>query len=460
MRPLLLLALLLAPLSARAAHELGLNIHQSDTVGPTVAHDAGLKWVRVDLNWSQFQPADAAPDFTVIDAAVNAAHNKGLSVLATIGYTPAWASASNSDPSTHDNDIPVAGKYEAFVTLAVNHFKDRVTYFELWNEPNLSQFFEGTPQQYVDLILKPGADAVHAACPTCKVVSAGLASLAAAQYDTWLDTILSQAQAKIDVVNGHIYAGFTEDDPAVGTTSDSFLNRLEAHRLIQIGGITVFEGLLSFKEVMDKNACTKPFWLTETGLEAALGDATALDKQKTFYRRVLEKAATRPWWTTTIFYEAFDVQTNPTYHFGIAQDAGGGTYTKKPAFDELALAVQGVAFGGINPACNDGLDNDGDGNVDFPADPDCLGPTGLTEGNPILPDGGVPDGFVYDLAGSGFDSPDGSATNGTTPPAGDGAQVPQSHGCDVAHSAPVPLALVLLLAIAVAVERGASRRRA
>jgi hypothetical protein len=460
MRSALLLGLLLFASHARAAHELGLNIHLSDTVGPNVTHDAGLKWVRIDLNWSIFQPADAAPDFTVADAVVNAARAKGLNVLAILAYTPAWASASNSDPSTHDNDIPIAGKYEAFVTLAVNHFKDRVTYFELWNEPDLTQFFEGTPQQFVDLILKPGADAVHGACPTCKVVSPGLAALASVPYDTWLDTILSQAQDKIDIVNGHIYAGFVEDDPTVGTTSDSFLNKLEAHRLIQIAGITVFEGKLSFKEVMDKHGCTKPFWLTETGLEAALGDATALAQQKTFYRRVLEKTLTRPWWTATIFYESFDPQGSPMFHWGITQDAGAGTYTKKPAFDFLALAAQGQAFGGVNPACSDGLDNDGDGLVDFPADPDCLGATGLSEGTPIVSDGGVSDGGVSDggsvvSVDASSPVPDGMSGAVDNPPGG-GPQRPPSSGCTLGGASEVPLVLVLLCAIAVL----AARRRA
>lgn len=71
------------------------------------------------------------------------------------------------------NDVPVAGAYEAFVTAAVKHFASRVTYYELWNEPNLGQFWEGTPQQYTALVVVPGADAVHAACPNCSVLAPG-----------------------------------------------------------------------------------------------------------------------------------------------------------------------------------------------------------------------------------------------------------------------------------------------
>ena len=38
-----------------------------------------------------------------------------------------------------------------------------------------------------------------------------------------------------------------------------------------------------------------------------------------------------------------------------------------------------TAFSVENPACNDGVDNDGDGKIDWPADPDCPGPWGTSE---------------------------------------------------------------------------------
>lgn len=450
MRWLLLATMCLVPTIA-SGHELGLCIHLDAGVGVNATKDAGLKWVRIDMNWDIAQPNDAAPDFTVMDQVVDAATAKGLSVLAVIGYTPAWASSGNMDAGAALNDIPVAGKYEAFVTLAVNHFKNRVTYFELWNEPNLTQFFEGTPQQYIDLVLKPGADAVRAACPTCKVVSGGLASLSAGKYDVWLDAILKQAKDKIDVVNGHVYADFTEDNSGAGVTSDSFLNRLESHRVIAFGGVTFYEGPKSFKEVMDANAVTKPFWLTETGMEAPLGDAAKLDRQKRFYRRVLEKATTRPWWTTTIFYEGFDTMS-PMYTFGIVQDAGAGTYIKKPVFDFLKQAVTGASFGGTAPACSDFLDNDGDGLIDFPDDTDCFDPTGTTEGVPVTMDLaglGLDANFATDGGTNGYDA----GSMGTTPIGG--GQSPKNEDCSFGGqgTAAEALGLLVLAALAFVVAR-------
>lgn len=302
-------ALLLASAPATsyaAAKELGCNVHQSTDVGMDATKDAGLGWVRVDFNWLDAEPTTQGTyDWSRFDAIVIAADARGLKVLAVTGYTPACASQANVKGDGSTNDVPKAGTYAPFVTAAVNRYEAKVTTWKIWNEPNLEQFFEGTIQEYIDRILVPGADAVHAACPACKVMGPGLATVGTA-YAAWLDAVLTQAGAKLDIVSGHIYSSFSEPGGGAGTTSDSFLNKLESHRVVKIGSATVYEGPLSFKEVMDKHGVTKPFWLTETGKEATIGNAAEEEAQRLYIRRVLDVMVNRPWWTTTIFYEAFD----------------------------------------------------------------------------------------------------------------------------------------------------------
>jgi hypothetical protein len=166
-----------------------------------------------------------------------------------------------------------------------------------------------------------------------------------------MDAVLAQAGDKLDVVSGHIYASFPMDDPNAGVTSDSFFNKLDAHRLVQVGGVTIYEGPLSFREVMLARGATQPFWLTETGLEATYGDATAEAKQATYYRHVLDAMATRAWWSATIFYESFDEPPAP-YHFGVAlhDDTAPGGYRPKAAF---AVLQQGLPDAGVADLSSD-----------------------------------------------------------------------------------------------------------
>ncbi len=413
-----LAGLLLVPAGlGQAAQKLGLNVHQSSDVGLDAARDSGTDWVRIDFNWYDAQPTSAAAtDWSRFDTLINAARARNLEVLAVIGYTPAWASSGDIGGGGAQNDVPTAGSFGPFVTAAVNRYKDRVTHWEIWNEPNLMQFFAGTPQQYIDRILVPGADAVHAACATCKVIGPGLASVGG-EYATWMDMVLAQAAAKLDIVSGHIYAAFTVDDAAAGLTKDSFFNKLELHRKVLL-----YEGPLSYREVMLARGVDKPFWLTETGREAAIGNTSAEASQALLYRRVLEAMLTRPWWDATFFYEAFD-EPGSGYTWGVVMHdpAAAGGYRPKQAFALLTKAARSPAFGGTGSACDDGLDNDGDNQVDFPADSNCASATAPSEG--ALPvDAGVgvdgslatPDAAVMvDDGGNVIPGPDAGTTGGS-----------------------------------------------
>ncbi len=383
--------------SARAAQALGLNTHQSSTVGLDATRDAKLGWVRIDLNWFNAQPTPAAPDFSLFDGIIDAASARGLQVLAVVGYTPDWASQGDLKGGGALNDVPKEGSYAAFVKATVEHFQGKVTHYELWNEPNLEQFFEGTPADYVQRVLIPGAKAVHDACPSCIVMAPGLATVGG-EYDEWMDASLAAAKDDIDIVSGHVYADF-----GLGMSSDNFFNKLEKHRLLKSGDVVVYEGPLSFKEVMDKHGVTKPFWLTETGREAPLGDSKALEAQRVFYRHVLESMPSRPWWEATIFYESFDEPASG-YTFGVVVHDEGkpGGYEAKPVFSLLQKVVGAqTAFGGSGVDCDDGLDNDGDGLVDYPADPGCSSILAASEGDPPVETGAGGSGGSGGASGAG-----------------------------------------------------------
>lgn len=383
-------AALFVAADASAKDELGLNVHASTKVGQDVTRDSKLGWVRIDVNWFQIEPTQGQYDWSLMDQVVSAATSRGLKVLAVLAYGPAWASVGDTKSDGSSNDVPKPGTYATFVTAAVAHFGSNVIAYELWNEPNLGQFFEGTPQTYASNVLVPGADALHAACAKCLAVGPGLATVGG-QYDVWMDASLTAAADKLDVISGHIYAGFPDPSNTIGKTSDSFLDKLESHRILKLGNVIVYEGPLSFKEVLDKHQVTKPFWITETGMEAPISDPVALAAQTVYVRHVLETMLARPWWSNTIFYEGFD-EPNTGYTWGFALDDPTAKlgYQPKPVMGLTPKVVaHNALFGGDGADCADGLDNDGDGLVDYPDDPDCKSPLGKSEGLPPV-DAGAP----------------------------------------------------------------------
>ena len=66
-------------------------------------------------------------------------------------------------PPIHNNEQKMAWKN--YVYAVVEHFKGRITYYEIWNEPNASSFNKNaTPEQYGNIV-KVARDAVKKANP-------------------------------------------------------------------------------------------------------------------------------------------------------------------------------------------------------------------------------------------------------------------------------------------------------
>jgi hypothetical protein len=195
----------------------------------------------------------------------------------------------------------------------------------------------------------------------------------------------------IDIVSGHDYADFPADLINQDPTAISFFTKLENHRILKIGDTLVFEDPLSLRESMIKyGAADKPFWMTETGVEASFTDAKATAAQATYARHVLEAMLTRPWWQTTVYYEAFDEPAGGfTFGFALHDGTPPKGYQTKPVCALVQKATsQQPALGGSGTDCSDGLDNDWDGLIDT-ADPDCTSAASKSEGAMPLPDAGA-----------------------------------------------------------------------
>ena len=264
----------------------GVNAHQASDDALDLAAAAGIGWVRFDMNWFQFEPSNNGYDWTVADRFVDHCDELGLHVFMTLGYTPDWATGvacNNADPNDENwclNKPPAnVGDWTDFVTAAVQRYSGSVKHFGMWNEPNLGQFYSGTRDQYVDDILIPGSNAVHAACNDCYVLGPELAHLRGAEWDScegvcvplldcecafngWnhsLSAILAAAGGHIDIVTHHKYG-----DPYTEWWDEAL-----------DGEFIVIQIINGIKEITDQYAPGKPVWITEFGWETEhLGDHT------------------------------------------------------------------------------------------------------------------------------------------------------------------------------------------
>ncbi|HEX2642375.1 MAG TPA: NBR1-Ig-like domain-containing protein [Thermoanaerobaculia bacterium] len=311
------------PAAAAEASPFGVNVHipQGPQLAFTLdrAQAAGIGWVRIDFIWAVAQPARNRYDWSAYDALAQAARTRGINVYASLAYTPGWATSGPELTGVPANPADWAD----FCGQAARRYRGSIRYWGVWNEPNLTRFWSGTRQQYLDLILKPCADAIHAAAPEAQVGGPDLAHLTSGDSDwyDWLRETITQAGDRLDFVTHHLY-----DTDGNRDVTD----KLEGSTLF--GSRPSLWGTVppTVEEVLRYTGWYgKPFWLTETGWESArIGE----DRQATYYAGLLSDwfsgNPSRSWIDKMFFYEMQDPGGSGAPTYGILRPDGSA----KPAY--------------------------------------------------------------------------------------------------------------------------------
>ncbi len=135
----------------------------------TVAHrECGFEYIRMhglftdDMGvYREDKTGKPEYNWQYIDELYDFLHSIGMKPFVELGFMPnGLASGSKTIFWWKGNVTPPRdmGKWAAFIRAFVLHEQERygdaevrTWYFEVWNEPNLSYFFDGTQQQYFDL---------------------------------------------------------------------------------------------------------------------------------------------------------------------------------------------------------------------------------------------------------------------------------------------------------------------
>ena len=177
-----------------------------------IAH-LGFGWVRFDMAWVDVQGTSSKSyNWTNMDRIVAAMHARNLQMLPILAYTPAWARMQQCNLSEKCAPQDPAA-YAEFARQAVRRYASQgVHQWEIWNEPNLTQFYQPAPDavQYTAM-LKASYAAIKAEDPSAVVISGGLSPLDG--YSTSINsvTFLDQmykagAATSFDAVAMHPYS--------------------------------------------------------------------------------------------------------------------------------------------------------------------------------------------------------------------------------------------------------------
>ncbi|MGW0162421.1 cellulase family glycosylhydrolase [Mycobacterium sp. NPDC003323] len=118
----------------------------------------GVTNVRIMVPWAGVQPLHpdtpfglGAPRWDQLDKIVNAAAARGMGILGVLNSTPVWASSStplNGEPANFD-------RFAAFAKSVALRYGDKISAYEVWNEPNSIQFWNTLdPASYTEMLKK------------------------------------------------------------------------------------------------------------------------------------------------------------------------------------------------------------------------------------------------------------------------------------------------------------------
>ncbi|MGH9334456.1 MAG: cellulase family glycosylhydrolase, partial [Vicinamibacteria bacterium] len=100
---------------------------------------AGIRWVRVDLAWSAAETEEGRYDFRIWDRFLDSFEPVGIRVLFILDYGNDLYE-DGFPPSTERG----RSAFASFAGAAARHFRGRAAW-EIWNEPNVPQFWAGSP---------------------------------------------------------------------------------------------------------------------------------------------------------------------------------------------------------------------------------------------------------------------------------------------------------------------------
>ena len=273
-----------------------------------LASKANFRWVRVRLPYEHQAPE--AYEFQKADRIVDAAEEAGLQVLGIIEGTPQWLS---SRKSAQDEQVFSRSKPDnlletfRFAKALGKHYRGRIRYWEIWDEPNDPASWRDTTADYCDY-LKAVSLGLKAGDPENRVVGCATSGVDLA----FIRRVMELGGAPyMDAVSIHPYIGDAAPDAA-----------------------NLGQFIRDARVLVDRFDPGKPIWITEFGYDTgdrleSITTAQQADYLADFYRVAWRQGI------QNAFVHVLRDSTEAQY--GLVDT----TFSPKPAYETLRQLLAG-----------------------------------------------------------------------------------------------------------------------
>lgn len=179
------------------------------------------------VRWDQLNPAEGVYDWAPLETAVTNSRAAGATqIMYVLGYPPNWAAKTVKPPCTPGNYTDCSyyptgsgsapksmDIWKTWVTDVATQFKGRITEYQIWNEANLTSFFdtpgESSPVTMAELTVA-AEQVIRQVDPSARVVTASSTVVQKKSFVTkgWLTqylTALKKRGGNPDMIAFHAY---------------------------------------------------------------------------------------------------------------------------------------------------------------------------------------------------------------------------------------------------------------
>ena len=294
-------------------------MHIPDQLNTTVKQriewmkELGITWDRSDWWWNVVEPQKNKFDFKTMDKLVKYFKENNIKIYPILCYGAKWWKDRNAP--INDKEIE---DFVYYVRVVVSRYKNDFKYWSIWNEPNIPNFWQPTPnpEMYTKL-LKETYNAIKNIDPNAVVCAPALAPIG--HWDKAYFEKMCQLGCfdYFDIFDYHYYR---ESAPELDVANE--INQIKA--------------------IMAKYGVQKPIWISETGVTSDISQKpeSYKDQASLIVRNQLICLANG---VEKIFY--FDLQNwddnkNSTWDSKLGLVEAGGE--KKPAFHAYKTIIKQV----------------------------------------------------------------------------------------------------------------------
>lgn len=196
---------------------------QASTLDPEILQkmtDIGVKWTRLGASWSSIEKKKGNYNWKKTDEAFQAMMDASIIPFVTLG----GANSLYTERTTYDdpklaeiygystgpptqNEVAMQA-WLKFVEAAVTRYKDKIIYWEIWNEPNHRNYWGAPPNagEYGRLVLET-ARVIRSIQPDAQIIAGSMAGLNPKFIDGFL---ANGVHEYVDIISYHNYGAIPE----------------------------------------------------------------------------------------------------------------------------------------------------------------------------------------------------------------------------------------------------------